>query len=865
MKRILGMTLLWFLVFTSLTLAAEVWTVDVERPEIPGFIGYVPDRIVVNFDPSFAGRMNQETLARGITGIAALDDVGRRHGVARIKRLFPGAKSKNYKGKKTRMDGWHRIYFKREVDILEVVENYNKIPGVINAQPVSIHTVYRQPEEQFYDLQWHLPRIQAPQAWDTETGNSDIVVAILDTGVRYFQKDLGGLNASYFDPTHAEGNMWVNWSEKNGTDGIDDDGNGYVDDWIGWDFVEDTYYPFYPCYEGEDCGGADNDPRDFNGHGTHCAGIVAAQNNNGEAVASVAGGWGTGGLEPVGNGVRIMPLRIGWSIALFGLPEFEVGVVEMDYAAEALYYAAENGARIASCSWGSENTGGIGAAIDYFLASGGLIFKAAGNDSSSTPDYMGSRDDIINVAATDESDCKAEFSNYGSWVDIAAPGVEIWSLFHDHFDPYTDYVAPLDGTSMAAPLAASVAALIWSQNPSWSAEEVKQMLYLSADPIDGLSCNSTYAGELGAGRINAYQAVHHLPDADFSADSTCGYNSLEVTFTDESKGSITDWSWDFDGDGVEDSNEQNPTYIYNSPGIYTVKLEVFNEYGSDVEEKVNFITVNEPGADINMEIGEVSGLDHTWKQVNFSRCFVDPVVVAKPISYYGVDPAVVRMRNVDGRGFEIRVQEWNYLNGEHDVTETVSYVVMESGSHVLGDGTRVEAGSFVTNFTSSFYTVGFSESFTEAPVVAAAVASFNGTEAVTDRLQNITTGSFEFRMQEQERNDQSHSVETIHYIAWEPGSGTVNGLYFEVATTGNVVTEQFYRISFGSMITEEPRFLADMQTTNGVDPAVVRWQNRDPYGIEVKIEEERSLDSETTHAAEVVGYMAFSGEESPLQ
>ena len=861
MKRILItilLTLQSFLVSTSLAPAAQVSTPAVESPQNQSFIGYAPNKIVVKFEPSIVHKMNGGTLAQGRTGIATLDDVGTRHGVASIRRQFPGAKRKNYKGRVIDLAGWHKVTFHGEVDVLDVVEKYKKIPGVIDAQPVSIHRVYREPMEQFYDLQWHLPRIKAPEAWDIETGNSNIVVAILDTGVRYFQKDLGGVDASYFNPTAADGNMWINWIEKNGADGLDDDGNGYEDDWIGWDFVEDTDYGFlYPCYQGEDCGVSDNDPRDFNGHGTHCAGSVAAMNNNNEAVASVAGGWGNGGLVSTGNGVKVMSLRIGWSIDLYGL-DYEVGVVEMDYAAEAFYYAAENGARIASCSWGSENTGGLGAAIDYFLASGGLIFKAAGNEDSSTPDYMGSRDDIISVAATDESDCKASFSNYGNWVDIAAPGVYIWSLFHDHTDPATDYVAPLDGTSMAAPLAASVAALTWSQEPSLSAEEVKQMLYLSADPIDGLSCNSMYTGELGAGRINAYQAVYHLPTADFGADPTCGYNPLTVNFTDESTGIVTDWSWDFDNDGIEDSADQNPTYTYSVPGTYTVKLAVSGLYGSDNEVKVDFITVNMTGADLNMEVGEVSDLTHNWKQVGFSRCFVDPVVVAKPLSYNGSDPALVRLRNVDGRGFEIRVQEWDYLDGQHTLAETVSYMVMERGSHILDDGTQVEAGSFMTNLTSSFGTFSFNQSFQVVPVLMAAVASFNEGDAVTDRLRNITTEGFDFRMQEQGANVQRHGVETINYIAWEPGLGTANGLSFEVGTTGNVVTDQFYPISFSSTFQQAPRFLADMQTTNGEDTAAMRWQNRDPYEIEVKIEEDQSFDQETDHITEVVGYMAFS-------
>ena len=240
-----------------------------------------------------------------------------------------------------------------------------------------------------------------------------------------------------------------------------------------------------------------------------------------------------------------------------------------------------------------------------------------------------------------------------------------------------------------------------------------------------------------------------------------------------------------------------------------------------------------------------------------NRCFVDPVVVAKPLSYNGSDPALVRLRNVDGRGFEIRAQEWDYLDGGH-LSETVSYMVMERGSHILDDGTQVEAGSFMTNLTSSFGTFSFNQSFQVVPVLMAAVASFNEGDAVTDRLRNITTEGFDFRMQEQGANVQSHDVETINYIAWEPGLGTANGLSFEVGTTGKAVTDQFYPISFSSTFQEAPRFLADMQTTNGEDTAAMRWQNRTPQGAEVKIEEDQSFDQETNHITEVVGYMAFS-------
>jgi PKD repeat protein len=287
-----------------------------------------------------------------------------------------------------------------------------------------------------------------------------------------------------------------------------------------------------------------------------------------------------------------MALRIGWSGRYYF---YEVGYVRMDFIAEALYYAADNGAKIASCSWGSSNSGGLSSAISYFLGSGGIIFKAAGNDGSQTADYMCglNNSNIVSVAATDSNDCKADFSTYGTWVDISAPGTGILSTYHDHGDPQSDYVAALDGTSMATPLSAGVAALIWSQNQGWSRSQVLTQLFESADDIDNLSCNSSYAGKLGAGRINAYNAVNTgtpPPVADFSGSPTSGCAPLTVNFTDQSTGDITSWDWDF-GDGGS-STAQNPSYQYNSGGTYTVSLTVTGPGGSDTETKTNYITVN---------------------------------------------------------------------------------------------------------------------------------------------------------------------------------------------------------------------------------------------------------------------------------
>ena len=590
------------LFLSSLVFAQQAKIKQVQPPDrkAPRFAGFKEHQIVLKLTPALLGQINKERAqTSGLTGVDRLDALNQRFEVQEMIQKYPHLQARTYQGRTIDPKQWFKIRFKADVDPEQVARAYRKLRGVADAQPIGIHALDANlPNDPDFSKQWHLNQsndhdMDAPEAWEIEDGNENIIVAILDTGVRYYHKDLGGANASSSSPEAARGNMWINWAEKNGQDGVDDDNNGFVDDWIGWDFVDGVN-----GYPGEDDTTPDNDPRDFNGHGTHTSGIVGAINNNGYAVASAAGGYLNGSQTETGNGVKIMALRIGYSGTFF---IWEQGYVSMDFAADAFYYAADNGAKIASCSWGSSNSGGLGDAIDYFLAGDQrLIFKSAGNNDNEDTDYMTGRSDIIAVAATDANDKKASFSSYGTWVDISAPGDNIYSTYHDHDDPNTDYVASLSGTSMAAPNAAAVAALIWSKHPDWSASQVKQRLFDSADPIDDL--NSTYAGKLGAGRVNAYNAVNDgatpPPTASFTADPTSGCAPLTVQFTDQSSGDINSWQWDF-GDGTT-STEQNPQHTYNNPGTYTVSLTVSGPGGSDTDTQTDLITVYEPiTADFN--------------------------------------------------------------------------------------------------------------------------------------------------------------------------------------------------------------------------------------------------------------------------
>jgi F5/8 type C domain len=291
------------------------------------------------------------------------------------------------------------------------------------------------------------------------------------------------------------------------------------------------------------------------------------------------------------------------------------------------------------------------------------------------------------------------------------------------------------------------------------------------------------------------------PVAAFSATSTNGRLPLKVAFTDASTGSIT-----------------------VAPAL--------------------------------LEVGDLT-VDYVWKRITFRQVFVDPIVVATPLSSNDFAPATIRIRNVEPTGFEIRVQEWDDPDGVH-LPETVSYLAMERGAHTLGTGIRVEAGRMTTNQVTSWSTVSFQQGFQVAPVLLTAVTSFNEADAVITRVDGVSAGGFQIRLQEQTSNAPSHAMENIDYIAWEPSAGTVDGLRFEVKNTANVVTDQVYTLQFTEPFLTPPMFLAGMQTTHWTDPATLRWDYKDQSQVVIQLQEEVSTAPNLTHPAEVVGYMAFT-------
>lgn len=340
-----------------------------------------------------------------------------------------------------------------------------------------------------FSKQWGMNDIGVKDAWKKTTGSEEMIVAVIDTGVDYTHEDLLP-------------NLWRN-SKEIPNNNIDDDKNGYVDDIVGWDFVSNDNKPYDLAVDPAQLLMGGGNP----GHGTHCAGNVAARANNSKGIAGVA------------PNVKIMSLRF----------ISEKGQGTSADAIKAVKYAVDNGAKILSNSWGSEGEDPEAEAenkalreiIQYAQDRGALFVAAAGNghngvgydnDTDKAPAYPASYDHdiIISVAALDKNNKLGSFSNWGSkTVDIGAPGVAVYSttVGNKYSDTVIDiggFTVTWDGTSMAAPHVAGAAALYWSAYPEKSWQEVKEAVIGSAKKIPVLSGKAVSEGKLDVKALMNY-------------------------------------------------------------------------------------------------------------------------------------------------------------------------------------------------------------------------------------------------------------------------------------------------------------------------------------------------------------------------
>lgn len=425
------------------------------------------------------------------TGISGIDGVLARHGPARITQWLPQATEKDRDGD-ILLSRYYDITFEGDVDLAVVRDELASQPAIKSAEFIPVYHFHYTPNDPRYNSQWYLRKIQAPEAWDMWDigggdlpGDPEIVVGVVDSGCKWDHPDLidnlwQNLDEDADGDGHTIEQIDGEWQLDPGDlNGVDDDEDGYVDDLIGWDISGTTSgndpdnNPMAP---------ADPGPTGGHVHGTHVAGIVAATTDNDIGMASV--GWS----------IKHMPVKIQYdenpSDSTFG-----------GGGSNGVLYSAKAGAHIINLSWGHYGRSSSEQRLYNSIRNnyGTIVVASAGNESTDDPHYPAAYNNVLSVASSTSRDRKSGFSNYGSWIDITAPGSGILSTVYD------GKYASWSGTSMASPLVAGALGLIWSYYPDESVDKIEEMLLRGTDNID--ENNSSYIGKLGSGRLNVYRAI----------------------------------------------------------------------------------------------------------------------------------------------------------------------------------------------------------------------------------------------------------------------------------------------------------------------------------------------------------------------
>lgn len=472
---------------------------------------------------------------------ASLPDIG----IYSIEPLYPENPRYAERRRKAGLDRWHIIRFNPETPVTKAHNEISKIgfADIVEYMPVVRSAQASTPfNDPYLGSQWHYYNnsgkgdINLQKAWEISTGKESVIVAVLDAGVDYKHDDLKDA-------------MWVNVAEKNGATGADDDNNGYVDDIYGYNFTA----------TGNDMTGIIV-PED---HGTHVAGTIGAINNNGKFGAGIAGGNGTT------KGARIMTCQ-----TIEGNKGAYIGL--------AFVYAAENGAVISQNSWSIEqDSKSINEAIDYFNTyagmdeagvhqvgpmAGGVSIFAAGNENA-TIGYPAYYDGVIAVSAVGPNGVKASYSNYGAWVDIAAPGGDGGGNSAVFSTLPNNQFGSMQGTSMACPHVSGVAALIVSKygGQGFTNTMLKQRLLQSADEDKLYKYNTQYKNNkwLGVGLLDAYAALMpaSVPDpvASTSIEASVVSNIITLTWEATANGKYNTYGYNifFSKNDISDLNESN--------------------------------------------------------------------------------------------------------------------------------------------------------------------------------------------------------------------------------------------------------------------------------------------------------------------
>jgi subtilisin family serine protease len=429
---------------------------NVSISELPNGARYISDKIVVSKtidSPGLEVYVSDGEVA--VTGITSIDRICRQYRISTVEPFYPYPLRNEILARKM-----SRIYvftIKDKSDLVSAIDDLSTDPHIKYAEYYTVPEPQYTPNDPWYYQQWYLPHVQAPEAWDIIRGDTTrhSIIAVVDAGVNWWNPDITP-NIWVNEPEDLNGNNILDVDDLNG---LDDDGNGYVDDVVGWDH-----------------GSADNDPsEDALIHGTSVASCASPATDNGIGIAGL------------GFSARIMCVKAADQNGNFMAPY------------PCMLYSSDNGAHVINCSWATPQYSQFEQdVINVIYDAGSLIIASASATMDTIPAYPCGYDNVMAVTATDDQDHKAYFADFGFWVDVCAPGVNIFVIGGSGHSYMT-------GTSFSAGIVSGLAGLVRANFPDYTNAEIEEVIEDGCINIDSL--NPYYAGMLGAGRINAYNSV----------------------------------------------------------------------------------------------------------------------------------------------------------------------------------------------------------------------------------------------------------------------------------------------------------------------------------------------------------------------
>lgn len=491
-----------FLLF-SLGWISHVSLFSAQSLPAPGHLGYHPNRILIKTASSLTAAQAKtlHTLQR-----------------TRVVRSYPG------------LAGWQVVQLPPGTSVANSLAQLRNIPGIEQAEPDYRVRAALEPRDPDYQRQalWGLHHtnnidIDAPEGWQVRRGAPEVIVAVIDSGIRLTHEDLAA-------------NLWVNPAEIP-ANGLDDDGNGLIDDLHGINAIDNT-----------------GSPADDNGHGTHVAGIIGAVGDNGRGITGVA-----------------------WKVQLMACKFLDQrGEGYISDAIACLDYARRHGAQIFNLSWSdAEFSLALQSALTRARQAGLLIVAAAGNrksDNDASPNYPSAYelDNLVAVASVNRSGSLSFNSNYGlRRVHLAAPGDSIYSTYYSWDSDY----ATTGGTSMAASYVSGILALLKAEFPLETGRQLIDRLLVSVKPLDSLEGRCRTGGMASLGRALTQSTL-----LDFASSPLVGAVPFLVSLTNSSPGLFSHFCWDF-GDGSPLEESHSPTHLYRQEGRFQVTLQGLDANG----------------------------------------------------------------------------------------------------------------------------------------------------------------------------------------------------------------------------------------------------------------------------------------------